>query len=290
MKRLRWLIIISVWMIMAEADLGRSAPPSREILRDEVLAKVNGEPVTVGRFFDFIKEKGTGKLKVTPKEKTKDEILHELLRKILIQQRAQLLNLDSDSVFVIRRDMHMRDFLLNYLYQNLIVDKTVVTDQEVKEHYQRNKETDFTIPEKVQVRDLLIRVSADSTQKDYPKRLKAADKEAKKKIKELRKKAIAGEDFADLCRQYSQAGVPDASANLGYIQKGQFSPEFDSVAFSLKEIKSISKPVKDFRGYHLIQLLDREEKSYQELDSSLFRSLITALAPHPQKVIEVARD
>ena len=51
------------------------------------------------------------------------------------------------------------------------------------------------------------------------------------------------------------------------------SPQFDSVAFSLREIGDMSEPVRDVRGYHLIQLLNRKEKSYQELDSTLFEGI-----------------
>ncbi len=273
MNRLRGLVFFLISMVLVSGDPGLSASPPKEISRDEVLAKVNGEPVTVGRFYDFIKEERAATHQVVPKEKTKDEILHELLRKILISQRTASLNLDADSIFVKRRDFHMRDFLLNYMHEKDIVEKIEVTDPEVKEHYHQYKEQDFLIPEKVQVRDLLIWVSADSTQKDYKKKLRQADKEAQKKIKELYKRAMKGEDFAGLCRQYSKAGVPDASANLGFIQKGQFSPEFDSAAFSLKEIKQVSRPVRDSRGYHLIQLLDRKEQSYQELDSSLVEGI-----------------
>lgn len=273
MNNLRLSILCAVCVVVATVNPARGAPPAKEISREEFLAKVNGESVTVGRFYDFIKEEKAGSLQLSPKEKTKDEILHDLLRKILIQQRAASLNLNSDSAFIRSRNKHMRDFILESMYQNEIVDKTVVSDEEVKAHYETNKDIDFLIPEKVQVRDLMIRVKADSTQEDFKTKLKQANKEARNKIKALSQKANKGEDFAELCRQYSQAGASDASANLGYIQRGQYSGEFDSAAFHLKEIKQISKPVKDSQGYHLIQLLDRKEKSYQPLDSTLFEGI-----------------
>jgi parvulin-like peptidyl-prolyl isomerase len=273
MKRFRFGILVLASFLVAVHEGAFGTSPSREISREEVLAKVNGESITVGRFYDFIKEERASSHQVVPSEKTKDEFLHELLRQTLIQQRKAALDLDSDSAFVARRNLHMRDFLLDYMYQKDVVEKTEVTDQEVREHYQKYRDVDFIIPEKVQVRDLLIRVTVDSTLKDFKKRSKRADKEASGKIKELRKRALSGEDFTDLCRQYSQAGVANASANLGFIQRGQFTPEFDSAAFSLKEINQISKPVRDSKGYHLIQLLDRKGKSYQLLDSTLFEGI-----------------
>ena len=273
MNRFRLCIFFLLSFFLAASDGAVGAPPSPGISRDEVLAKVNDETITVGRFYDFIKEKRASTHQVGTTEETKDGILHELLRQTIIQQRKAALNLDADSAFVVIRNRHMRDFLLDYMYQKDVVEKTEVTDQEVRDHYQKYRDVDFLIPEEVQVRDLLIRVVVDSTLKDYKKRMKKADKEAAKKIKELRHRANSGEDFAELCRQYSQAGVADASANLGFIQRGQFTPGFDSVAFSLKEINQISKPLRDSQGYHLIQLLDRKEKSYQPLDSTLFEGI-----------------
>jgi peptidyl-prolyl cis-trans isomerase C len=278
--------LATILMVLPEGVFG--ATPSSGISREEVLAKVNGETITVGRFYDFIKEERASTHQVVPKEKTKDELLHELLRQTLIQQKKAALNLDADSAFVAIRQRHMRDFLLDYMYQKDVVEKTEVTDQEVKDHYQKNLDVDFIIPEEVQVRDLLIRVTVDSTLQDFKKRSKQADKEAAKRIKELRKRATSGEDFADLCRQYSQAGVADASANLGFIHRGQFTPEFDSAAFSLKQINQISKPVRDSKGYHLIQLLDRKEKSYQPLDSTLFEGIREYLKN--QKIMKSTSD
>jgi parvulin-like peptidyl-prolyl isomerase len=273
MNRIKYWIFFWVAFLMVGSVGTCGASPAGEISREEVLAKVNDETITVGKFYDFVKEERASSHPVAPVEKTKDEYLHELLRQTLIQQKKAALDLNGDSAFVALRKRHMQDFLLDYMYQKDVVEKTEVSDREVKEHYEKYQDSDFLIPEKVQVRDLLIRVKVDTTMQDFKKRLKQADKEASRKIKELRKRAISGEDFADLCRQYSQAGVLDASANLGFIQRGQFSPEFDSAAFSLKEINQISKPIRDSQGYHLIQLLDRKEKSYQPLDSTLLEGI-----------------
>jgi parvulin-like peptidyl-prolyl isomerase len=274
----KWIVSISfsIYFLLMMVNFGLSTPPQKEIPREEVLAKVNGEVVTVGRFYDFLKESritsypAQGEEK---EEKRKEDQLHELIRKILIDQKAASLSLDSDSVFVINRDENMRGFILDYMHQKDIVERVEVTDQEVRDHYEKYKEERFLIPEKRQVRDLLIRFWADSTQKDYPKKLKKAEKEAKKKIEELYQRATAGEDFAELCRKYSYPIGPDVSGIVGFFQRGENSPQFDSAAFELKEIKEISKPVRDFKGYHLIQLLDRKEKSYRELDSTLFMGI-----------------
>ena len=273
MNRLKLSISFSIFFLLVGINFCTSAPQSKEIPRDQVLAKVNGEPVTVGGFYDFLKESRATSKQLEGKQKTKEEMLHGLIREIILNQKAALLDLSSDSGFVMRRDDHMRQFLLESMYQKEIVEKALVSDQEVKDHYEKYKEQDFLIPEKVQVRDLLILVQADSTQKDYQRKLKKAAQSALKRIKELDQKASAGEDFAELCKQYSERTGTDLSGNLGFIQKGKQSPQFDSVAFSLQKIGEISKPVRDYQGHHLIQLLGRIEKSYKELDSTLFEGI-----------------
>jgi len=250
-----------------------SAPPEKEISKEEVLAKVNGEIISVGRFTDYLKGLKTFSDKTQDDEVTKQEKLERLIREILIDQRAAQMDLDTAWRFVKRRDKHMQDFLLEYMYQRDIVDKIEVTDQEVRDHYQAYLEIDFLIPEELKVADLLIPVEADSTDKDYKKKLKKADKQAKKRIKRFHKRVLDGEDLAELCRKYYQEGEPCRIGHVGFFTRGQHSPEFDSAAFSLKEIGDVSKPVKDYKGYYLIQLLNRKEQSYYPLDSTLFEGI-----------------
>ena len=273
MRRLNLPVVLLVLLFALQNDPCVAASPQARISRDEVLAKVNDEVITVGRFQDYLKEQKTTSAGLDEDERRKEDLLRELIRQIRIEQRAAQMNLESDARFVRERDDHMRDFLLDYMYKKEIVEKIEVSDQEVEDHYQKYLDEDFLIPEEAEVRDLLIRVRADSTQKNYRKELKKVEKGARKKIKELRRRAQDGEDFAELCRQHSQAGAASRSGRLGFIKRGQMSPQFDSAAFSLREIGEISEPVRDSQGYHLIQLLDRKEKSYQELDSTLFEGI-----------------
>jgi parvulin-like peptidyl-prolyl isomerase len=273
MRKLIVPFVFPALLVVVWNGLCTGTPPQGEISRDEILAEVNGEIITAGRFQDHLKEQKITSAGPDEDEKRKADLLRELIRQIRIEQRAAEMNLESDPRFARDRDDHMRDFLLDYMYKKEVVEKVEVSDQEVEDHYQRYLDEDFLIPEEVEVRDLLIRVQADSTQKNYRKKVKKAEKEARKQIKELHKRAQAGEDFAELCTQHSQAGAASRSGKLGFIKRGQMSPQFDSVAFSLRDIGDVSEPVRDVRGYHLIQLLDRKEKSYQELDSTLFEGI-----------------
>lgn len=281
-------ILMSIMATLSINVLCMGAPPKKSISPDQILAKVNGETITVSRFYDHLKESKTISQNPEEDKKTKDKSLNELIREILIDQKASSMDLESDTAFVNGKNKHMQDWLLQYMYKKDLQEQVEVSDREVRDHYEKFKEIDFVIPEEVQVRDLFLVVRADSTKKNYSKNLKKADKEVKKKIQQLHQRATQGEDFIELCRQYTQAPVPSRTGELGFIRKGQKSLEFDQNVFSLEKKGEISQPFRDEQGYHIVQLLDRKEKSYLELDPSLYESIKEFLKNQKLKMATIA--
>ena len=90
-------------------------------------------------------------------------------------------------------------------------------------------------------------------------------KEEKDRIEALllriRQKALDGEDFQELARQYSQGPTGPRGGNLGMVKRGQMVPEFEGAALKLKE-GEISMPVQTEFGFHLIQLVERRGNEY----------------------------
>lgn len=76
--------------------------------------------------------------------------------------------------------------------------------------------------------------------------------------KDLIKRIKAGEDFAELAKQYSEdPGSAQNGGDLGYVQQGLFVEEFDNAIFKdLKVGELTSKPVETQFGYHIIQKTD----------------------------------
>ena len=76
--------------------------------------------------------------------------------------------------------------------------------------------------------------------------------------KVVSEKLSAGEDFAELAKEYSTD--PGSGANggdLGFFDRGKMVPAFEDVAFSA-EIGSISEPVQSQFGYHIIRVNDKK--------------------------------
>jgi len=80
----------------------------------------------------------------------------------------------------------------------------------------------------------------------------------------LHQRILDGEDFADLALRFSNdPGSGAQGGDLGWAGRGRYVPEFDEVAFSL-EVGAMSAPVKTTFGYHIIEVLERDDERPKE--------------------------
>lgn len=72
----------------------------------------------------------------------------------------------------------------------------------------------------------------------------------------------AGEDFADLARELStDTGSAVQGGDLGWFGKNAMVPEFETAAFALEKPGDFTtEPVQSNFGYHIIQLIGRQER------------------------------
>lgn len=86
----------------------------------------------------------------------------------------------------------------------------------------------------------------------FPKVSLEEKKRALKKVQDIRKEVLEGADFSVKCIQYSEdPGSYLDGGSLGYINRGELVPEFEAVAYKLKE-GELSEAVETPFGYHLI--------------------------------------
>lgn len=157
------------------------------------------------------------------------------------------------SILAIRQNI--RDELRNQmLIDTLKRRKTAgitVTYDEVMAFYKENSSRIPDIPEMVVVAQIV----------KFPAVLPESRKRALDTIHDIQAQLKNGADFGDLARKYSEdPGSGRQGGDLGVVRKGQFIPAFENAGYGLRE-GEISDVVETRYGYHLIQLLSKEEHS-----------------------------
>ncbi|MBL0309067.1 MAG: peptidylprolyl isomerase [Bacteroidetes bacterium] len=88
----------------------------------------------------------------------------------------------------------------------------------------------------------------------FPKVSAEEKQAARKKLEDIRKDILKGDDFSVKAIQYSEdPGSYLEGGNLGLIERGELVPEFEAVAFRLKE-GEVSQVVETPFGFHLIMV------------------------------------
>jgi foldase protein PrsA len=124
------------------------------------------------------------------------------------------------------------------LTEKLLKDRVKITDDQIKEYFEANKDT-FAQKEQVEASHILV--------------------DDEKTAKEVKAKLDDGGDFAELAKEYStDTSNADSGGKLGYFGKGEMVAEFDDKAFSMKK-GEISEPVKTEFGYHIIKVTGKKE-------------------------------
>lgn len=129
------------------------------------------------------------------------------------------------------------------------------SEAKIKDYFESHKQ-EFSSPERVKARHILVRAKAGDTK---------AEDAGRKKIEDLAKRAKT-EDFGKLASQHSEdPGSKAKGGMLDFFSRGKMVPEFEQAAFS-QPVNEIGAPVKTEYGYHLIQVLEKKPASNRTLD------------------------
>ncbi len=131
------------------------------------------------------------------------------------------------------------------------VSKMTVTDAEIRSYYDGHRDS-FRQPEQVKASYIFIKVDPqwDETKKS----------EAKRKIDDVRKKILAGEDFASLARANSDDITGPRGGDLGYLRQGQLLKPVEEALFALKP-GEVSDIVETRVGYNLVKAVERRPET-----------------------------
>jgi peptidyl-prolyl cis-trans isomerase SurA len=262
-----------------------SAPARGEIL-ERIVAKVNGEIVTLSEFQSRqIAAAQNARISTERVEaflrENNARILQDAVDDLLLSQRAEEAglklrpevvkdvidgikkenNIESDEALqeALRREGMSLDDLRRNVERNMlrrmilgrdVEPKVTITDDEVKAEYESKKPSEYTKAATVTLQEILIKL-------DEPG--------AAARVREVQTRAKAGEDFGALARQYSAAPTRAAGGDLGKLAHGELNPELEKAAFAL-EPGGISAPIQTSDGYRILKVVEKSEASVIPLE------------------------
>ncbi|MDM5332969.1 peptidylprolyl isomerase [Ureibacillus composti] len=153
----------------------------------------------------------------------------------------------------------VKEDIKNYLLTIKVMEDYVgITDEEIKTYFDENK---TTYGQAAQVEASHILVENEET------------------AQEVIEKLNAGEDFAELAKEYStDTATQEDGGNLGYFGKGEMEKAFENTAFAM-EIDSISEPVETDYGFHIIKVTDKieeQEAVFEDVKDTVYEDLLNS--------------
>lgn len=212
---------------------------------DRVLATVNGVQITESELNPLIEEFRQRSQKTVVKPDEKNQILKGMIRRTLILQQKEAADLRKEKKIVTQVKNYENGLVVAAFLERHVGQQLTVTEEEIKEYYQKNLQK-FSSPPKVKARHILLRDR----------------KEAEKVLAKLKK----GEDFSQLAKEHS-IDLPMAleGGPMGTIEKGRSLPELEKVLFVLK-VGEISDIVETRYGFHILTVEEIITTQYKPLD------------------------
>ena len=243
-KGLFWILCVLCLMMVV---IGCS---KRE--KDDVVARIgDNEVILLSEFRDHFSR---GKKKEVVKAAEIDELmdyLQGMCDSRIMKAVAFEKGYDQDSTVLSKLETVRKNLLLRELHKVEVIDK-IVKKEDIKNFYNR------TAKELV-IRNIYFRLSG----REKPER----EAEVREKALEVLKRIRAGEDYAELAKEYSDD--QDSALKGGLLGAFTWTRDNDPIqiaAFSMKE-GEVSDTIRNSVGYHIIKLeeiRDRKQEPFEK--------------------------
>jgi len=227
----------------------------------ETLATVNGLKVGSEDFKAAAARKVPSNGKALSSDEKKD-VLKRLVDEKLLYQAALKEGLDKDP--------KVQKVMVNTLLREAVYAKVKNSDftDEVLQTYFDENQDDFVVPEKVQIKRILIKVTDDRTDD-------AAQSEAARIQAKLAKDSA---QFKELATNHSEGPYKRRGGDVGFVPKSG-KPGLDTAivdeAFKLN-VGDVSGVFKTDEGYNVVMAAnkrDKVERTFQQMKGSVLRKI-----------------
>lgn len=232
---------------------------------NKLIAEVNGVKIYQEDLFNLLAAM-EDKARFNSKEGL-NVLADELVNQELLLQDAKENKLDNEEEFVKELEIVKNNMLKNYAMHK-IFEKVSVSEDEIENYYEENKDTLFS-PIIYTASHILLE----------------SEEMANKVLDQIND----GLDFKEAAKKYSLDPTKDNGGSLGSFPKGVMVKEFQEGLDKLK-IGEISNPIKTQFGYHIIKLDNKTDSSntYDDIKDKVKSTY--EMVKRQEKYIEKIKD
>jgi parvulin-like peptidyl-prolyl isomerase len=146
-----------------------------------------------------------------------------------------------------RADMEARlhdTLLMNKVFGRELRQRDELTDKELKERYDREKER-YRLPERARLREIIVVKPGEASKVDS----------ARERANALAAEARTG-DFAKLATTSSDSGTKAKGGDLGEVARGELLPDLDKAVFNATA-GTVLGPIETKSGWHILKVESR---------------------------------
>ena len=147
-----------------------------------------------------------------------------------------------------RADMEARlrdTLLMNKVFSRELRGREDMTDKELRERYDREKEH-YRLPERARLREIVILRPSNA----------AAVDAARQHAEQLAAQARANADFSLLATTASESGTKSKGGDLGEVTRGELLPDLDKAVFNANS-GAVIGPIETKSGWHILKVEQR---------------------------------
>jgi peptidyl-prolyl cis-trans isomerase C len=234
----------------------------------KTLAEVNGTKITVK---DFNAEVENLPPYIRPMAQTpegKKELLESMVVRELVLEQAKKDGIDKSKEVVTRLEDLKKRVVVEAFVRKKIEQDIKISDDEMKKFYDQNKDK-FKSGEQVKASHILVK--SESSAQDILSQLKK------------------GASFEELARKNSADASAAKGGDLGWFSKGTMVPEFDKVAFGLKD-GELSNVVKTPYGFHIIKVTGKRAAGVRSFDEVKDQIKAAMMPAKQQEVLQQLKE
>lgn len=227
-----------------------------------VLAEVSGTNITVDSFKKELDALPPYLKPMADSAEGKKEMLETMIIRELILQDAAKDGIENTPAVKEKMEELRKRLVVEAYLKKKVEEQSQVSDDEMKKFYEQNKDK-FKTADQVRASHILVK----------------SEKEANDVLAQLK----AGANFEELAKKLSTDGAAAKGGDLGWFSKGSMIPEFEKVAFAMKE-GTTSGVVKTKFGFHVIKLAGKRAagmRTFEEVKDQIK----TAILPGKQQEV-----